>query len=111
MKRKNTVSNLIRLAGMVIFGICLYNTDISKLVWFLVGTIMIVSVIPSIITGIIFSDRYDGTFLIDETEPTDVKFKLTFDTDPEILVNQNDMVIRIDHREPNMDSDGGDLNG
>lgn len=110
MKRKNTIATVLRLAGAVIFGSCLYE-DSGKLTWFIVGCILTSIIIPYVITRIIFGESYDGTFLIDETDPTDVKFKLIFETEPEILAKSKDFMVRVEHREANMDSDGGDLNG
>lgn len=101
----------IRLGGLTLFDICLYNTDIHKLIWFMIGVFAVFYVIPACLLKIIFTETYDGTFLIDESDPTDVKFKLIFETDPEVLAKSKDFVVRVDHREANMDSDGGDLNG
>lgn len=113
-KKKSVTKTSMRLAGLIIFSICMYNDNIGAILWFLLGCGVVFWVIPYLLTEIIFTDIYDGTFLIDETEPTDVKFKLTFDTDPEILANCEDMIIKIDHREPresNIGANGGDLNG
>ena len=77
----------------------------------IIGCILTSVIIPYVVTAIIFDDSYDGTFLIDETDPTDVKFKLIFETEPEILAKSKDFMIKVDHREANMDSDGGDDNG
>lgn len=110
MKRKNAIATVLRLIGAVIFGMCLYE-DVGTFVWFVAGCILTSIVIPYVITEIIFGKSYDGTFLIDETDPTDVKFKLIFETEPEVLAKSKDFMVRVDHREPNMDSDGGDLNG
>lgn len=106
MKRKNAIATVLRLIGAVIFGMCLYE-DKGTFIWFVVGCILTSIIIPYVITTIIFGERYDGTFLIDETDPTDVKFKLIFETEPELLAKSKDFMIRVDHREANMDSDGG----
>lgn len=110
MKRKNSIATVLRLIGAVIFGMCLYE-DMGTFIWFIVGCILTSIAIPYVVTRIIFGESYDGTFLIDETDPTDVKFKLIFETEPEILAKSKDFMVRVDHREANMDSDGGDLNG
>lgn len=110
MKRKNTIATILRLIGAVIFGMCLYENKWT-FVWFAIGCILTSIVIPYVITEIIFGKSYDGTFLIDETDPTDVKFKLIFETEPERLAKSKDFMVRVDHREANMDSDGGDING
>lgn len=110
MKRKNTIATVLRIIGAVIFGLCLYE-DKSTFVWFVAGCVLISIIIPYIITTVIFGESYDGTFLIDESDPTDVKFKLTFETDPEILARSKDFMVRVDHREPNMADNGGDING
>jgi len=101
-KTKNMTKTGLRLLGLIIFALCTYDNDMGKVVWFVLGTAVVFWLIPDSITEIIFvKDLYDGTFLIDETNPTDVKFKLTFDTPPEILAKSADMVIKIDHREQN----------
>lgn len=110
MRRKNTIANVIRLIGAVIFGMCLYR-DTGAFLWFTLGCILVSIIIPYIVTTIIFGDSYDGTFLIDESDPTDVKFKLIFETEPEVLAKSKDFMVKVDHREANMDSDGGDDNG
>lgn len=106
MKRKNAIATFLRLIGAVIFGMCLYE-DLGTFVWFIVGCVLTSIIIPHVITAIIFDDSYDGTFLIDESDPTDVKFKLIFETEPEILAKSKEFMVRVDHREANMDSDGG----
>lgn len=106
MKRKNAIATFLRLIGAVIFGMCLYE-DKGTFIWFVAGCILVSIIIPYAITEIIFGKSYDGTFLIDETDPTDVKFKLIFETEPEILAKSKDFMVRVDHREANMDSDGG----
>lgn len=111
MKKKRITKTALRLLGLVIFALCTYDNDMGKVVWFVLGTAVVFWIIPEAITEIIFfKDLYDGTFLIDETDPTDVKFKLIFETEPEILAKSKDFVVRVDHREANMDSDGGDDN-
>lgn len=108
MKKKRITKTALRILGLVIFALCIYDNDMGKVVWFVLGTAVVFWVIPGAITEIIFfKDLYDGTFLIDETDPTDVKFKLTFDTPPEVLAKSADMVIKIDHREGNIDVNGG----
>lgn len=110
MKKKNTIATVSRLIGAVIFGMCLYEGK-GTFVWFVVGCVLTSIIIPYVITKIIFGKSYDGTFLIDESDPTDVKFKLIFETEPEILAKSKDFMVKVDHREANMDSDGGDNNG
>lgn len=110
MKRKNAIATFLRLIGAVIFGMCLYD-DKGTFIWFVAGCILVSIIIPYAIAEIIFGNSYDGTFLIDETDPTDVKFKLIFKTEPEILTKSKDFMVKVDHREANMDSDGGDNNG
>lgn len=110
MKRKNTIATVLRIIGAVIFGLCLYEDKVT-FVWFVIGCILTSIIIPYVITEIIFGNSYDGTFLIDESDPTDVKFKLTFETDPDILAKSKDFMVRVDHREPNMADNGGDNNG
>lgn len=110
-KAKNLVNGALRLGGVTVFDICLYGTEMEKFIWFFVGCMFVIWVIPFVVTKIMFpKHEYDGTFLIDETDPTDVKFKLTFNTDPDILAQGKDMIIEIDHREPNKDYNGGDNN-
>ena len=110
MKRKNAIATVLRIIGAVIFGMCLYENK-STFIWFVVGCVLTSIIIPYVITKIIFGESYDGTFLIDESDPTDVKFKLIFETEPEILAKSKDFMVKVDHREANMDSDGGDING
>lgn len=110
MKRKNAIATVLRLIGAVIFGMCLYENK-NTFIWFVVGCVLTSIIIPYVITKIIFGNSYDGTFLIDESDPTDVKFKLIFETEPEILAKSKDFMVRVDHREANIGSDGGDNNG
>ena len=111
-KAKNLVNGALRLGGITVFDICLYGHELDRFLWFLIGCILVVWVIPFVVTKIIFTKQeYDGVFLVDETDPTDVKFKLTFNTDPDILAQGKDMIIEIDHRESNKDFNGGDNNG
>lgn len=105
MKRKNAIATFLRLIGAVIFGMCLYE-DRGTFIWFIVGCILTSIIIPYVITAIIFDDSYDGTFLIDETDPTDVKFKLTFEIEPEILAKSKDFMVKVDHREANTSYNG-----
>lgn len=110
-KAKSLATNGLRLGGLGVFDICMYGTDTGKLIWFLLGSLLVVWVIPFVVTKIIFTnDIYDGTFLIDETDTTDVKFKLTFDTDPALIANMDDILIKVDHREGNIANNGGDNN-
>lgn len=105
MKRKNAIATFLRLIGAVIFGMCLYE-DRGTFMWFIVGCILTSIIIPYVVTAIIFDDSYDGTFLIDETDPTDVKFKLIFETEPEILAKSKDFMVKVDHREANTSYNG-----
>ena len=108
-KAKSLAMNGLRLGGIGVFDIFMYGTDISKFLWFLLGSLIVFYAVPCIISKILFTnDSYDGSFLIDETDPTDVKFKLTFDTDPALIRNMNDILIKVDHREGNIDTNGGD---
>lgn len=111
-KAKNLVNGALRLGGVTVFDICLYRTEVDKFIWFFVGCMLVFWIIPYAVTKIIFTKQeYDGVFLVDETDPMDVKFKLTFNTDPDILAQGKDMIIEIDHREASKDYNGGDLNG
>ena len=111
-KTKNLVNGALRLGGITVFDICLYSNEIDKFLWFFIGCVLVVWIIPFVVTKIIFTKQvYDGTFLIDETDPTDVKFKLTFDTDPDEIAYMKDISIKVDHREVNKDFNGGDNNG
>lgn len=101
MKRKNTIQNLIRVVGLVILGVTMYESDIWNFIWFFLGAVLVSIIIPIIFTSML-STSYDGTFLIDETDPTDVKMKLSMDTEMEKVVNNNCICIKIDHRVPNM---------
>ena len=110
-KAKSLATNGLRLGGIVVFDICMNGTNISNFIWFLIGCLLVIWLTPWVITKILFTNEsYDGTFLIDENDPTDVKFKLTFDTDPALIANMNDILIKVDHREGNMDTNGGDEN-
>ena len=111
-KAKKIVNGALRLGGITVFDIFMYGGEIDKFLWFFIGCMLVVWFIPWVVTKIIFTNQsYDGTFLVDETDPTDVKFKLTFDTDPDVIVYMDDILIKVDHRESNTAYNGGDNNG
>lgn len=111
-KAKKLVNGALRFGGITVFDIFMYGDEIDKFLWFFLGCMLVVWLIPWVVTKIIFTNQsYDGTFLVDETDPTDVKFKLTFDTDPDVIVYMNDILIKVDHREANTAYNGGDNNG
>ena len=87
------------------------NSDIFN---FLVMSVLSIWIIPRIMVWIFAKESYDGTFLIDETDPTDVKMRLIMDTPMEDVSKMDYIQIKIDiteSREDNMDYDGGDENG
>lgn len=109
-KKRNLISGILQVGGLTAFDYSVFGDDIYRAVWFFVSVGLIVWVLPFVLDKFIFTEHYDGTFLIDETDPTDVKFKLTFDTEPEIIAVSKSISIRVDHREGSVSYDGGDDN-
>ena len=107
-KRRENLKDIIRLIGMLVMDWLLYrNGDKEQFIDFIFMLILIFWVIPHLATLIIFgkSKGYDGTFLIDENDPTDVKMKISMDTDFDIIAESDNILLKVDHRGSNMDYD------
>lgn len=114
MRKTNTVVSITQLCGVIVMTYLLFqnrsNDDIFN---FIVMSILTIWIIPKITVWIFAKDSFDGTFLIDESNPTDVKMRLVMDTPMEDVSKMDYIRIKVDITEPredNMDYDGGDDN-
>lgn len=94
---KSRVETIVRIICILATDYLLYHDGtVVQFVDFIFLMILALWMIPKL-SGIFFDNTYDGEFLIDETDPTDVKFKLTMDTDVEKIIDKDDIYIRINH--------------
>lgn len=114
MRRDERTKNAIRLVGVIAMGWLLYRDDtLGHFFDFILMLGLIFWVIPKFASLAIYGKgAFDGTFLIDETNPTDVKMKFTMDTEIDKVVDSDYIFIKVDHRAPNTSySERSDLNG
>lgn len=111
MLKTTRVMTITRICCILIMTYLLFqNRSNSDIFNFLVMSVLSIWIIPRITVWIFAKESYDGTFLIDETDPTDVKMRLVMDTPMEDVAKMDYIQIKIDimeSREDNMPYDEG----
>ena len=96
------IKTFIRVACIITLNILLFRNESIEVIFSAIAvTAIAVWAIPCLSTSLIMfifkiKDDYGGTLIYDDTDPTDCKFRMVFNFEPEDLILRNEFAIKVE---------------
>ena len=101
-EKKDALKTLFRIIFLVLLQIALYRHEkVETMLMAIATTAIVFWVLPSLVSNLIcrilkIEDEYGGTLKYDDSDPTDCKFRLIFDFEPEDLIKKDSFEIKVE---------------
>lgn len=98
--KRKTMITVFRLLSVIILSSLVYRNEKMGVVLTAITVLIICFwVLPFCLSGLIFaifkiSDDFDGTLLYDDSDPTDCRFRMIFNFDPEDLAKEETFIVK-----------------
>ena len=100
--RRVLIKTFIRVACIITLNILLFRNEKIEVIFSAIAvTSIAVWALPGFLTHLIMiifkiNDDYGGTLMYDDTNPTDCKFRMVFNFEPEDLIFRDEFVIKVE---------------
>lgn len=101
-EKKDALKTFFRIIFLVLLEVALYrNEKVETMCMAIATTAIVFWVLPALVSSLIcrllkIEDEYGGTLQYDDVDPTNCKFRMIFDFEPEDLIKHESFVIKVE---------------
>ena len=104
-EKKNIILTIIRLISLVLLEVGLYRKcGLDVIFTAITVTAICFWVLPHILTSFVcyifkIKGEYGGVLQYDDSDPTDCRFRMIFNFDPEFLIGNDEFAVKVEKTE------------